>query len=293
MARTRTEWEALLEAMMHPQGPTATRRRSCWPWRASIPRSTRALRAGPLWRRLLRDVGRPLDRVFRPWALPAPASEFLELWVVDADREVRSAALSPDGSTLALGHDSGADAWDVATQTRAPDALVAGRAVRQLAVDGDGTFWTTLGEEGLTALPMGTRPPWYVEGVRSFAFSGDGRWLTTVTRDGVIRRAVGMRAHTVTLTERSDVDACAVSPDGSLVATAGGWDGRPSGTRTAGSSSRTPRRSRAPRRRARSSPAAGCWRCRGRTARPACSTSPPSRRAATSAWRDPPSSATG
>ena len=79
VARTRTEWEALLEAMMHPQGPIGDTTTFVLALARLDPQVDTALRSAPLWRRLLRDVGLPLDRVFRPWALPAPASEFLEL----------------------------------------------------------------------------------------------------------------------------------------------------------------------------------------------------------------------
>jgi hypothetical protein len=217
-ARPRAEWEALLVAMLQPgDRPPAATAAFVLALARLDPQVDAALRAGPLWRRLLRDLHVPLERIFRPWALPAPQSEFLELWTVPAEQAVRAAALSMDGSQLATGSDSGALVWDLGASAGVD--LRASFAVRVLAADADGLFWTSFGGEGLTALPMGTLTPWHVEQVRSLAFSRDGRWLTTVTSDGVIRRSVANRQHQVTVAEGHAYQACAVSPDGSLVAT--------------------------------------------------------------------------
>jgi WD domain, G-beta repeat/KAP family P-loop domain len=158
------------------------------------PELDRLLRRSRLYRQLEHDLGFPLGSVFLPWALPAPPTEFLQLWDLGHDGLVRHCAFSSDGRLLATASvDRTARLWDVATGRQ--QAVLQGhrKAVLHCAFSPDGRLLATASDDGTARL-------WHVaigheqavlqghtERVLHCAFSPDGRLLATGSFDRTAR----------------------------------------------------------------------------------------------------------
>ncbi|MCK9932094.1 Hsp70 family protein [Frankia sp. Mgl5] len=154
------------------------------------------------------------------------------------ERDVTSAAFSPDGRLLATTSKDGTRLWD--TTTGRTVGRLSGRkisAVHGCAFSPDGDLLATTGSdktariweittERLALTLAGHKGPVY-----GCAFSPDGRLLATVSTDRTVKLwGVSTGTNIATLTgHRGSVYGCAFSPDGRLLVTAGAestllWD---------------------------------------------------------------------
>ena len=147
----------------------------------------------------------------------AVAAHGLQLWTTATGRRTGNplpaadaggpVAFSPDGSSLAtIGNDGKARIWDVTTQRPTGGAMsVGGAAAGQgaLAFSPDGKILATVGANGkaslwrvatqrmigqpMTAGPMTGAQPTPGQGIASVAFSPDGTMLATAGGDGTVQ----------------------------------------------------------------------------------------------------------
>jgi eukaryotic-like serine/threonine-protein kinase len=147
--------------------------------------------------------------------------------VLQLSKPGRVLALSPDGTTLAVGDASrGVDLWDVASG-KLHRTLATSNTVRTLTFSADGRQLLTLGRAGVTSLHelRTQKPPRILTGhtmeIWGAAFSPDGKMIATTSSDQTLRLtdAASLAVKQILRGHEHEVWCVAFSPDGKTLAT--------------------------------------------------------------------------
>jgi len=149
---------------------------------------------------------------------------------------IHSVSFSPDGSTLATGNSDGTiRLWDAETGALRNALPAQGAPVRSVSFSPDGNTLAAASGRTVSLWDMATSSEdeigRHVDTVTSLMWTADGSTLASVSDDGTVR-LWNMATRTARNTlDHLDVASAAFSPDGSMIATGGGyelrvWDAR-------------------------------------------------------------------